>query len=1339
MGKILGIDLGTNSIGLAVRNTDNVDVLTEQLEFFRSIIFDSGVGKGKNGEFSYAAQRTTKRSIRHLYWARKQKLWSTLRLLIYNGYCPLSEQGLEKWSCYDKKRGLHRQYPVDELEFEQWVRLDFNNDGKPDYTNPFEIRRELLERKFDLNNPLERYAMGRAIYHMAQHRAFKSSKGETLKEQEEQEERVVEDLDVFQELKKSEEKKSKDIQVFMEENGLVTVGQAWALLLEKGERIRESQYTAVRSQIKEELRKILDYQGIDPKSEFYKRLLSEKKDEGTLFYKRPLRSQKGLVGKCIFETDKSRCPVSHPEFEYFRALSLINNIRYRTEDNGEWLSLTPQEKEDMLQDRFYGLKRSYFKFSDLRSWIETHKSIALAYQREGEGTINYPDETTVAGCPVTARIIDLLGDDWKTAILNTSHQRVNRKTGEIHTVSYNYEDLWHLCFMLSTSDDSDKIEEIAENTLCLDKEKKVKLIRLYNSISQGYAQLSLKAIRNINVFLRQGLGYSHAVLMAKMPSILKEDWPSVSQHVSERIHSLIEEYHCQKKVILVYNQLVSKYHQLVSSEKFGYKDTHYCLVESDLKDIDNAIASVVGKRIFSTWAADKQTWLRSEVQQKYQEFFSKQKKYQKQLSLKDFVAKQLAEELGISSTLLCKKLYSPSMVKFYRKSNDGKLGSPVIDAVRNPMAMRVLHQLRRQINQLLATHVIDTDTQIVVETAREFNDANWRKAITEYQKDLESKREEIRKELKRENPNLRITDTIIDKGILWNEQGHISIYTGNTIPIAKLLDGNCYDFEHTVPRSISFDDSLANKTICESDFNRNIKQNQLAAQLSGEYNGKDIAATIKDNIKPWEDKVTSLKKSMADFAAKAKRAQTKDVKDRYLVQHHIRKLELEYWEKKVNHFKMKEYNERFRNNQLNDTRIITKYAYHYLKSLFPNVSVERGETTAQFRKILGIQKTYEKKNRDLHSHHAIDATVLTLIPNFDNKKALITLFYEKEEAQRLGKDTGYLDRQIEEKKEECRIPKTKNFTDFIQDNIIVYHHKKDQALTPAHRKKRIRGKVVKTADGNEVWQTGDCIRGQLHQESFYGCIKKDGELKFVIRRRLDSFKKWADLEKVIVDKALFNKMKSQFPSETEIDKAYKQGIYTIKTDKDGNTVKLGKIRHVRCFERLTNPLEIKRQTYLSAKDYKQVYYSNVGDLLYMCRYESSEKKKVKYIAVSLWDLSQKNEIPSKKIIDGIEYRLSHVYKKGDMVLVFKNKLKDIRTLPQVELIKHLYVIDRFESSGIVIFFHNSISSSSYGEKRPQAPKDDNLASGLRCRLTSICCLVLGEDFQIEENRIVFLK
>ena len=42
--------------------------------------------------------------------------------------------------------------------------------------------------------------------------------------------------------------------------------------------------------------------------------------------------------------------------------------------------------------------------------------------------------------------------------------------------------------------------------------------------------------------------------------------------------------------------------------------------------------------------------------------------------------------------------------------------------------------------------------------------------------------------------------------------------------------------------------------------------------------------------------------------------------------------------------------------------------------------MQRGSTTAEFRKILGLQSVDEKKDRTLHSHHAIDATVLTTIP-----------------------------------------------------------------------------------------------------------------------------------------------------------------------------------------------------------------------------------------------------------------------------------------------------------------------------------------------------------------------
>ena len=55
--KILGIDLGTNSLGIALRDPDINGNLIDQLDYYTSIIFQSGVGSGKSGEYSYAAER----------------------------------------------------------------------------------------------------------------------------------------------------------------------------------------------------------------------------------------------------------------------------------------------------------------------------------------------------------------------------------------------------------------------------------------------------------------------------------------------------------------------------------------------------------------------------------------------------------------------------------------------------------------------------------------------------------------------------------------------------------------------------------------------------------------------------------------------------------------------------------------------------------------------------------------------------------------------------------------------------------------------------------------------------------------------------------------------------------------------------------------------------------------------------------------------------------------------------------------------------------------------------------------------------------------------------------
>lgn len=108
MAKVLGLDLGTASIGYCLRDTEHGAGITEQLVRCDSIIFQKGVGNSKTGEFSYAAERTKHRSTRRLYQARKYRIWGTLSTLIEFGFCPLSIEDLDGWRIYDKVKKRKR-------------------------------------------------------------------------------------------------------------------------------------------------------------------------------------------------------------------------------------------------------------------------------------------------------------------------------------------------------------------------------------------------------------------------------------------------------------------------------------------------------------------------------------------------------------------------------------------------------------------------------------------------------------------------------------------------------------------------------------------------------------------------------------------------------------------------------------------------------------------------------------------------------------------------------------------------------------------------------------------------------------------------------------------------------------------------------------------------------------------------------------------------------------------------------------------------------------------------------------------------------------------------------
>ena len=86
--------------------------------------------------------------------------------------------------------------------------------------------------------------------------------------------------------------------------------------------------------------------------------------------------------------------------------------------------------------------------------------------------------------------------------------------------------------------------------------------------------------------------------------------------------------------------------------------------------------------------------------------------------------------------------------------------------------------------------------------------------------------------------NINPTKSEIQRYKLWLEQGYISPYTGKTIMLSELFTYK-YQIEHIFPQSRYFDDSLTNKIICESEVNQ-LKDNKTAYEFISEYQGTKV-------------------------------------------------------------------------------------------------------------------------------------------------------------------------------------------------------------------------------------------------------------------------------------------------------------------------------------------------------------------------------------------------------------------------------------------------------------------------------------------------------------------
>ena len=636
--------------------------------------------------------------------------------------------------------------------------------------------------------------------------------------------------------------------------------------------------------------------------------------------------------------------------------------------------------------------------------------------------------------------------------------------------------------------------------------------------------------------------------------------------------------------------------------------------------------------------------------------------------IKDF----LMQEYGVTKERL-ENLYHPSMIETYpdpRPNKDGVilLGSPRTNAVRNPMAMRSLHQLRKIINSLILEGLIDHSTIVHIEYARELNNANQRAAINQWQRDLEKKHKQYAEEIRK--LGIEPTKTDILKYQLWEEQKHICLYTGNEIWERDFLGASpAYDIEHTIPQSAGGDSTQENMTLCDSKFNRDVKRAQLPSQLS---NHEAILECIKD----WKEKADDLSKQIDKLSHG--RSSDKASNDKRIQKKNRLKIERDYWRGKYERFVMTEVPEGFARRQGAGIGLVSKYAGLYLKSYFKSIdNPERrqiysikGATTAEFRKMWGIQDMYEKKSRDSHTHHCIDAIVIACIGK--REYDAMGQYYHQQEDFRYGRaDKPHFPKPWASFTEDLKA---------ISEEQIVVHDTPDNMPKKASRKVEVKGH-------GKVVAKGDSARSSLHNDKHYAAIERNGEIYYVIRRSLSELKTKADIDK-IVDETVRNKVLQAVEG-----KNYSQGITeNIYMNEEKKIL----IKKVRCYApTVTQPLHIRHHRDQSNREYKQEYHVaneyNYCMAIYEDEVKGYLKRKHKIVnmleAARYFNGTQLETIP--ETYNGL--KLKYLLRKGTKILLLE-KGEQVENMDYLKnLHTRLYYITKLEKDGRLTVCNNKES------------------------------------------------
>lgn len=364
---VLGIDLGSRSIGFACVEVDGRGVRRGVLAS-GSRCFDAGVEgdveKGKDQ--SRAAARRGPRQQRRQIWRRAWRRRKILR--------QLQRIGLLPEGTIDTPEDIHHYILGIDGALRSELIVPGNHRGEQTWL--YALRTEALDER------LEPAALGRALYHLAQRRGYKSNRKVTKDDEEEG--KVAAGISALEEA--------------MQSSGARTLGEYFSGLNPDEQRIRQ-RWTA-RAMYENEFDAIWKAQQRhhpDVLTDEFRRQLHH-----AMFHQRPLKSQAHLIGKCELIPGRRRAPMACMIAQRFRILAAVNNLLIRI----------PGEPEQRLSaEQRTGIIAALEAEGDL-AFTKIRKR--FSFPKHSKFNLEEGGEKKLSGNRTAAKLRPIFGDRWES-------------------------------------------------------------------------------------------------------------------------------------------------------------------------------------------------------------------------------------------------------------------------------------------------------------------------------------------------------------------------------------------------------------------------------------------------------------------------------------------------------------------------------------------------------------------------------------------------------------------------------------------------------------------------------------------------------------------------------------------------------------------------------------------------------------------------------------------------------------------------------------------------------------------------------------------------------------